>query len=112
MTRLRNDRESVLRAYDVIAGEVGMTEELFQEQYEPRIQEITDKKTRLDIAGTKCAKDARVTYAEGQEYTGASRGRREEKVEVRSSISTKSQAEFRNEPARDSGVEKRVEDLL
>ena len=42
----------MFRAYDGIHGSIGMTEALFQSDFEPRIQEMTDEVDRLEEALT------------------------------------------------------------
>ena len=59
MTRLRTSRDSVLKAYDVLALQDGMPEQLFQEQYQNKVEEMLDKITALEITATQCSRDAR-----------------------------------------------------
>ena len=45
---LRSYCENTMRAYDVIQGPVGMSEEVFQRDFEPKIQEIEDEMAKLE----------------------------------------------------------------
>ena len=42
MVVLRLDCENTMRVYDAIQGSVGMTEEIFQRDFEPKIQQMDD----------------------------------------------------------------------
>ena len=59
LERLRISRDSVLRAYNVLTLQEGMPEQLFQEQYQKKVEEMSAKMDALKITATQCAKDAR-----------------------------------------------------
>ena len=57
MEGLRNDLNNVMKAYEMIQGTVGVNEELFQTDYEPKIQQMTVKINKLEEALTRCASE-------------------------------------------------------
>ena len=59
MERLRITRDSVLKAYEVLAIQDGMPEDLFQRDYQPKTVEMRDKMEELEIRATQCAADSR-----------------------------------------------------
>ena len=71
MKRHRTSRDSVLKAYDVLALQDGMPEQLFQEQYQNKVEEMLDKITALEITATQCSRDAREARRQRVQNIGA-----------------------------------------
>ena len=71
MARLRTSRDTVLKAYDVLALQDGMPEQLFQDQYQNKDEEMLDKITALEITATQCSRDAREARRQRVQNIGA-----------------------------------------